>query len=541
MDSSIYEKEIKQLIDDSVSLSVSVDADAPRVLRKLERYAKGREDRALLGFVYFYQANWHYDSAQYDLFQSSLKKSVQCLLRSGENELLARAYNFFGSDAQENGAYDIAYSYYNNALHFLDEDKATVVAGITLANLGGLHYDMGDYLQARRCFRKAIRLVRRESGDPFYHRNSLVAYINDGVNSIAMGDIAAAEKAFRNAQKTYRIIDDALLGNGKYAYLIFEAHLALAQGHIDVFQKKTDEILRSLIKEEAIDAFMDDVHGFGQTLMEGGQIEQMGRLIREIRPMVEETSETRPLFLLAEMQVAYYERIGNQALLTKSLRERHHLRLRQLEENRKIYKYSLDLVKLVGDLQEEERRVRLENEDLQTQVVTDALTQIPNRYAMEKELDAAVQRLAENRGTLAVVLMDIDDFKHYNDSFGHREGDRCLEELGKIMAEFCRDGEIFCARYGGDEFVMIYEAMEEERVLRAAEQFGETVKKHFSRTSAVGPLRPVTISQGICMGNPEEATKPWDYLALADAALYEAKDIHRSDPDGGIIPIRRLS
>lgn len=538
MDLLLYSDETRQLIEECKRLAVMGDPSAAKKLKALEKTAKDADDKALLGFVYFYTANLHYDNARFELFYRDLKRAIENLLLSGEYEKLARAYNFFASAAQEIDAYDIAYSYYNIALNFIDEEKSATVAGIVWGNLGGLHYELGDYLQARSCYRKALRIIKKDSSDPFYYRNSIVCRINDGLNSIALGDIAAAERALRQTTREYNKTDDAFLGDGRFIFSFFEARLALIKGEWATFYKKADYIIEVLSTEEEPYFYMSNIRDFCQMLIEKGQEAVALMILEAIEDGVMKSGVEPAIRSFLESMIDYYEKVGNEKKMVEALLKHQKFLSAQREDQRKIYIHTLDLVNLLGDLQDEEMNVRLKNEILQIQVETDALTQIPNRYSMEKELELAIDRSRRNAQSMAVVVMDIDDFKTYNDTFGHRAGDICLREIGNIMKEYFSDKKVFFARYGGDEFVMIYENMDEKEVRATAKTFASLVK---NSSEAKKMRREVTVSQGICMGVPGPETKAWIYIAEADTAMYKTKEANKKNSGRGTgVSMRKL-
>ncbi|MGE0479827.1 MAG: diguanylate cyclase [Phycisphaerae bacterium] len=161
---------------------------------------------------------------------------------------------------------------------------------------------------------------------------------------------------------------------------------------------------------------------------------------------------------------------------------------------------------------------------------TDDLSGLANRRFFEEQLAERLQPAAEHRSSVTVLLFDIDDFKSYNDRFGHSVGDALLRELALLLRRCTREQDVV-ARYGGDEFAVVFCDPQKPRVagsthptdpLALAERFaGAIAQHHFTCLGAAAP-GPVTISGGL-------ATYPWDgstateLLAAADAALLDAK------------------
>ena len=152
-------------------------------------------------------------------------------------------------------------------------------------------------------------------------------------------------------------------------------------------------------------------------------------------------------------------------------------------------------------------------DDLNVQTVVDPITKIYNYRLLSSALDREILRFSREKSQFFVFMMDIDDFKSYNDTFGHPEGDALLTNLGKIFTSQTRKTDIVC-RYAGDEFCIVLPDTDSkgstilaEKIIKAVEQF------KFKRT--------VTISIGIA-GYVSGMTKK-DLISKADKALYQAK------------------
>jgi diguanylate cyclase (GGDEF)-like protein/PAS domain S-box-containing protein len=159
-------------------------------------------------------------------------------------------------------------------------------------------------------------------------------------------------------------------------------------------------------------------------------------------------------------------------------------------------------------------------ESLRDQSIRDPLTGLFNRRFMQECLDRELLRGTRKNRSLAVIFIDVDHFKRFNDVFGHDAGDQVLRSMGDFFRSHFRGDDIIC-RYGGEEFAIILpessaqDAAERAELLRIA---ARTLKlKHNDIT-----LDPVTISAGIA-GFPEHANSAGELLQVADACLYEAK------------------
>ena len=535
MDIKKYDKNTQELIKECENLYASNNKLLLRQLRQLEGIAKETEDNGLLGLVYFYYANWYYDYSQFEKFQNSLKQAIHSLLRSNDYELLARSYNFFGINAQINDAYDVAYTYYMNALQFTNEEESPSVTGIVIHNLANFYYEIGDYQIAKKYFHKALKLIKENKDDPLYHRNLIIACLSDGTNSLAMKDLAAAKKTHLIIKKELKNIDINKHRDVYISTLFFETRIALNSKDKTGADEKLNYIINSLNEEAMSFVETNDVVDFCKFLISKNKLDAVGKIISIVSPLILQSDMTHAQRLLTELKIDYYDKINDDKKLEEALRNRHNLLIAQKDEKEKIYKYSMSLISLVADLQEERNAVRLENEHLQIQILMDDLTGIANRYALDQELSQAFERIYKTKETLGIEILDVDDFKNFNDTYGHQAGDFCLSKIGNILKNISKDEGIFCARYGGDEFVLIYEGKSDKEIKNIAKRIDFEVKEGINQINNIKINKQVTVSQGICNDIPRIKSKPWDFLKEADIALYSIKGKRNS-----VIPIRKL-
>jgi diguanylate cyclase (GGDEF)-like protein len=159
-------------------------------------------------------------------------------------------------------------------------------------------------------------------------------------------------------------------------------------------------------------------------------------------------------------------------------------------------------------------------EILRVQSVRDPLTGLFNRRYMEESLERELRRGSRNNQCVAVLMMDIDHFKRFNDTFGHQAGDTLLRSLGDFVRQRTRGQDIAC-RFGGEEFVIILASTSIDAACKRAERLREEMKD-LNVEYAGRPLGKITLSIGISVF-PVHATTTEELLLLADQALYRAK------------------
>ncbi|MBF0146603.1 MAG: diguanylate cyclase [Magnetococcales bacterium] len=180
---------------------------------------------------------------------------------------------------------------------------------------------------------------------------------------------------------------------------------------------------------------------------------------------------------------------------------------------------------------------KLLEDKLRRHAITDALTQVYNRRFLDESLTNEVKRSQRYNHFLGFILFDVDHFKKFNDTYGHDQGDRVLQAIGKAMKEHFRKVDIPC-RFGGEEFCVLLPDTSATGTYVVAERFRRRVEQ-----MEVDGLK-VTISTGVVTMPACEIDKPEELVKKADEALYEAKHKGRNQvcsavplPEVSVVPL----
>ena len=166
---------------------------------------------------------------------------------------------------------------------------------------------------------------------------------------------------------------------------------------------------------------------------------------------------------------------------------------------------------------------KAEYSELRRQASTDHLTGLANRYNLEKTLNKSWNQSLVNGQPISLILIDVDYFKHFNDQFGHVNGDKCLQKIAHTIDACLPSRDSLAARYGGEEFAVI--------LPRTHAASAESVAKHiqqriniinFSELGLPSTFR-VSVSQGIACEHSGQYRTPEALICAADTALYRAK------------------
>lgn len=171
--------------------------------------------------------------------------------------------------------------------------------------------------------------------------------------------------------------------------------------------------------------------------------------------------------------------------------------------------------------------LRSTNAELQVLSVKDPLTGLTNRRGLDVRLEEELRAARRDQTALTLILIDVDNFKLYNDSAGHLQGDQCLRRIGSMLGETCRRPRDLVARFGGEEFVILLPGTSHSGAMIFAKALRRTMHQLALPHPGLNGQTCVTMSGGISTSMPDGGTTVESLLSRADAALYTAKGLGR--------------
>lgn len=181
---------------------------------------------------------------------------------------------------------------------------------------------------------------------------------------------------------------------------------------------------------------------------------------------------------------------------------------------------------------ETEIKLRQFNQRLEDLSFKDALTEIANRRSFDNALHREWKHAQRNQSSIALIMIDVDLFKQYNDCFGHQQGDVCLQLIARSIASTVKRSHDLVARYGGEEFVILLPETPFNEATQLAEQCRKNIENLEINFGSSGTKNTVTISLGVCAIIPKAGDEVDGLLRTADRALYQAKEMGRNRVEG---------
>ena len=264
-------------------------------------------------------------------------------------------------------------------------------------------------------------------------------------------------------------------------------------------------------------------------LLEMDKSEEFFFIIKKVEDL---TKKTMVIYLekkLIELYIRYYRQNQDQESYQTYAMTYFELCECMERENEMMISNMISLRDNLYHLTKINKEVEKKNRALQRKTESDPLTKMNNRLRLNEYGEEAFERAFHNQLGFAVEILDIDFFKEFNDNYGHQAGDKCIKFVADSIMSLQKYPGVFTARYGGDEFVVIYEGYSENEVFEIATELKDIItsaayEHKYSRIKS----KIVTISQGIFWGIPENGNAIWNYLHAADNLLYKVKSKSRN-------------
>jgi len=167
----------------------------------------------------------------------------------------------------------------------------------------------------------------------------------------------------------------------------------------------------------------------------------------------------------------------------------------------------------------------IENSQLFEQAIvrghTDSLTGLWDHGYFHHLLQTEIEKSKINKNALSLIMLDMDNFKIYNDNLGHQSGDKILKELADLLSDYSRKID-WVARYGGEEFAIILPQTDKKEAMIIAERLHQIIYEHSFAQEEILPNKKLTASFGVAT-LPDDAKNSSEIISVADQRLYVAK------------------
>lgn len=507
---------------EAVEQNIGIDAELTlRYCNEIIELAMNKKDSALLGFAYFYLGQTYYCLNDSSNFLSCTSKAISYLAQVQEWELLSRSYNCMGILAANRGNYPLAIEYYRKAMECCNyyENSLGQRCAIDI-NVGSMDIKAGRYEEAEEYFKRAKEQIKQNPLLPEYHPFSISILVNLSKCYLFQGKYDKMQKLFDFLQADHwKYAEDV----DRISMWCIEAMYYHKQNQV----KERDLRIR-LVGEHTtgnipiMDLF-DDYYDYLRMLLQTDYDDEFWKIIDMIEPIVKISQTVYLQQKIISLKVKYYRSRGKNAEYLKEAGLYFELSEYIENEAREMINVMLDLQRDLAFAEQKQQDMELENTRLQRKSMEDPLTHLWNRYKLDEISSRLFDEAIQKQEPLAVEIMDIDYFKELNDHYGHQYGDEALIALGKVLNRIATERQGFCARYGGDEFVLLYHGITKEQAISAMSAIKEAVEQLNIEHKYSKALPVMTVSQGMCYGTPKPGSCFADFMEAADQNLYNIK------------------
>ncbi|MBQ8519425.1 MAG: GGDEF domain-containing protein [Agathobacter sp.] len=525
MDYQKYNETVQEWIN---IVQENAHKDAELTLKYCEEiinYGKETQEDGLVALGYYHEGIVYYVLNEGMHFYEAVTNALSYLSRVEEWELMARCYNFLGIFSVNHGNAAIGLDYYLNALECCKKCENEAFASTVKVNRGVLNIIYGRYDDAIEVLQQALDFYGKHPELPRYDDHMICIYENMAKAYLCKGDLIEAKCCFENIHSEHGdFLEDEIM----LTVLATEAMYYHFAGKDDKCQVRIDRIHQALTPNMPIMDMFDDFYDYLKILLERDCKEEFWKLIEIMEPMVRSLDITNLILKILSMKIQFYRKHKMNAEYLQAAALYFEYSERAAVENRTMMNNVLNLRRTLEEVNLEKQEIEEKNVILQAKSETDALTGLSNRFRLNDYSETAFQNALDHGTSLAVEILDMDNFKGYNDYYGHQKGDECIQLIAtaiKSMEEF----GAFTARYGGDEFVLIYEGKTREELVEYAAELRKRVMNLGIEHQASKISNVMTISQGICWDIPVQGNRMWDYLHAADDMLYRVKQRKRNN------------
>lgn len=495
-----------------------------RYCHELIDYGEKTADSKLLGFGYYHLAMILYCLNDYDNIFDIVVRAIDHLEKAQSWSMLARACNILGIITSGRGNQPVAYDYYLDGLMYCKKYGLLEEQSIINVNCGALNIKVGRYKEAMEYFQKAMEYIASAPDEPSYHTRMISLYENMINCKVLESDFTGIDEILEIVEREHLPYADAIDRLGMLISRTFYMHKS---GQIE----KRDECIRRIdgvITQDML--FMDLIEDFFvylEVLFESEKIDEFWHLMELMEPMINNLKVTSMQMRLLGLKIRFYRKHHMGAEYLQAAGLYYELSERKELEAKAMIKEVIELRANFEKVNRAKKKIEKENKLLAAQSETDSLTGMANRRKLNIQADEMFSHAFKCGHNFAIEILDVDYFKEYNDNYGHQEGDRCLIAIADCISKVARAHGGFCARYGGDEFVVMYENISKEDAKEYVEELRRKVMELTlpHRFSKMLPI--VTITQGMYCDVPKEENRVWDFLHVADEILYSVKTDNR--------------
>ena len=444
----------------------------------------------LIGIAYFYSS----------IYEESLKyffRASELLELERDDNLLTSVLNNIGEIYRESDIYDEAIKYYNKAANVAVNKYPSSHAAI-LGNIGKTYFEKNEFDMALEVFDKSYSIFI--DGDDMVSLGEIENKI--GKVYYALGDFEKAEQYYF---KAYKRLEDV-----SNKYYVIDVLINIAQLYIE------RESERTLY--------------FYEKVIEAAEMVGSQKKLCQAYKLISDYYENKEDYKSA---IEFYKKHSNvnEEIISLNIRTRLeilNIEFENVQSADKPQQIKKRLEKEISRQRKEIENIKQANKVLEKKAYEDELTGISNRRSINIYLNKIIKEISSEEDSIVLFMIDIDNFKKYNDYWGHSEGDVCLKKIAECIRRIQNSRSDYFGRYGGEEFIYISTSMGYEDALKLGNLLRTEVEDMGLYYMDGEEKKIVTISVGGVMGMKSDFKSIADIMENADRELYRVKGMGKN-------------
>lgn len=491
-------------------------SDTSKALAALKEMEQLEEDEpSMQGRHFYYQAKFAYDNDHFsDALNYSLK-GIHALINKPYLTELSRCYNIIGIIYSSKGDRMQALDYYLDALDMVEKHNDFQAACGIYNNIGCIYDDLSDISTAITYFKKALDALEDQDKEI-----KIMILIN-------LALIYCEAEDWHQVEYYYQQVKEVQTNYETKANLI---DLSVVKTIIAYHNDNIDEVKKELaIISEKGEHNELNINNFSEILNVLSKLIDV-RLKNEILHLLRLMSKAiniNELFdaqtTMLEVCIELFKKCNDEKNLIQYTKLYYEVLKDKKKERSEILIEGANLKLQMRQMLREQQMIEEQSQMYQRRALRDELTGLYNRSLLKDKLENLFLQSQKAKLNIGILIIDINDFKQYNDYYGHIAGDRAIRELAKVMLRLC-DDKIYFLRYGGDEFLGFFYGIDTANMRSLVQLVHSEIRAlNIIHENTSSEQKVVSVTEGAYIGVPKESDTLYDYIAYADDQLYKGK------------------
>lgn len=500
---------------------------------QLLTYAAEEQSDYLFALSYYYMMEYSASDNDHINTISCALEGIKYQQKTQEYELVARSYNILGIFTDSMGDPAKAVEYLLCSIDFSSKYHYDYVHCMAAANLADIFHRTSNYDRALYYYKEAEKYYRKSvDADAKENLSALCSILcSKGYCFLSIHQMDEANECGRQITSHVDKMEAEHVPYGVFVTHTFLARLYYTNGDFEQMEKHLQIAKTDFHVTDNYTTYLDDISSYISLYMDLKQYEVVIDLLNYYMKKCEADHTPFNIFsIFMEKRIDCAILMGDNEGYLEYSRRFFNLYKEERTRNSEATLRSENAHKEQLRLQKQQYEMLLLNEKLLLQSQHDTLTGLPNRSYLNSYAEETLSKAMKNNVSFGIEILDIDCFKNINDNYGHIEGDRYLASLADLLQKISDEyKDVFTARYGGDEFVIVYYNKSDEEVKEIMNLLKDSTSSiRLPNNSPIG-VDHVTLSQGCCNRIPQTLNRLWDFLSSADTALYEVKEAGKNN------------